>query len=245
MEDLDSYVGAYDKDFRYLADNVGVLGAYANELIKACKKRDKIDLCSLGIGYEVVSRRIFESLGSRLNRYEIVEGSAIILERFKESVSDHNHINLVHSFFEDYSPSIGFDVIEMGFVLEHVEDPKSIVKKFAEFLNPGGVIVAAVPNARSLNRILGYRAGLLENMYALSEWDIALGHRRYFDSVSFSNLFLENGMTVVRTNGLMLKPFSSSQLEQLDLPQKVWQVLYDAGDLAPEYAYGLYLEAVL
>ncbi|OZI20917.1 hypothetical protein CAL26_26035 [Bordetella genomosp. 9] len=243
MEDLDQYVDAYDASFPYARDNHGVLTAYAAELVSACQGFDgKIDICSLGIGYETVSRSIVLHLADKIRTYTAVEGSRLLIERYGKQADVPYDFELVHGYFETFDTDRRFDVIEMGFVLEHVTDPALIVDRFSRLLKPGGVICAAVPNALSMHRVLGARAGLLPDLYALNEWDYKLGHKRYFDRSSFRALFEGLNLDVSRETGLLLKPFSTSQLEMLNLPEAVWNVLIHAGDLAPEYAYGLYAE---
>ena len=243
QENLDDYIGAYEQGFPYHDDNVGVLRAYANKFVESCKGRSNIRLCSLGIGYEIVSKTIGHALASQIASYVIVEGSPAIIDKFRSTMSFPFDIELVEAYFESYEPSEGFDVIEMGFVLEHVDDPALIVKRFSSFLKPGGVIIAAVPNARSLHRELGHRAGLLDDMYALSKWDHDLGHKRYYDSETFRALFEDQALTIDREAGLMLKPFSTSQLTSLNLPEAVWETLHFAGDITHKYAYALHIEA--
>ena len=66
MEDLDQYIGAYENSFPYARDNHGVLTAYAKELASTCNRRHGlIDVCSLGIGYEIVSRSIAINLSKK------------------------------------------------------------------------------------------------------------------------------------------------------------------------------------
>ena len=243
MENLEQYVGAYEETFPYSRDNQGVLKAYSKELVAACQNfgRD-IDICSLGIGYEVVSRSIATHVADKIKSHTIVEGSSIIIERYKQNTTLPHNCNLIHDYFESFSPDHLFDVVEMGFVLEHVEDPELIVNRFSRFLKPEGVICAAVPNALSMHRVFGARAGLLKDLFALSEWDLQLGHKRYFDRQSFLDLFKRLGLEVTKEAGLMLKPFSTAQLNMLNLPDAVWDVLFDSGDLSSHYAYSLYAE---
>jgi SAM-dependent methyltransferase len=243
MEDLDQYASAYEGSFPYARDNHGVLTAYARELITACHAiQGSLDLCSLGIGYEVVSRQIGLHLGGRINTYTAIEGSRVLIERYNANAQYTYPFQLVHAFFEEFDTDQRFDVIEMGFVLEHVRDPSLIVQRFARFLKPHGVICAAVPNALSMHRVLGARAGMLSDLYKLNEWDLKLGHRRYFDRDTFVALFESMGLAISREAGLMLKPFASTQMELLNLPDVVWDVLFHSGDLSPRYAYGLYAE---
>lgn len=243
MEDLDQYVDAYEGSFPYARDNHGVLTAYAKELVDVCQRFDgEIDVCSLGIGYETVSRSIGHLLAEKIATYTAVEGSRLLIERYRANVDFKCKFDLIHSYFEDFQTDLRFDVIEMGFVLEHVNDPSIVISRFSKLLKPGGVICAAVPNALSMHRVLGVRAGLLKDPYALNEWDFKLGHKRYFDRTTFRALFEGLGLEVTREVGLMLKPFSTSQMDSLNLPQAVWDVLFNSGDLAPNYAYGTYAE---
>jgi len=246
MEDLNQYVDSYEESFPYARENRGLLSAYAKEVVAGCKRfKGAIDVCSLGIGYETVSRCLSIHLSERDagSTYAIVEGSQLMIENYKKNSAHLFSANLVHSYFEKFEPDHCFDVIEMGFVLEHVDNPLEIVSRFAKFLKPHGMICAAVPNALSLHRVLGVRAGLLHDPYALSEWDKQLGHKRYFDRESFLALFRQPGMTITKEAGLTLKPFATSQMNALNLPDAIWKVLFESGDLAPHYACGLYAEA--
>jgi SAM-dependent methyltransferase len=243
MEDLDQYVDAYEGSFPYARDNHGVLNAYVKEMVKGCQSlAPSLDICSLGIGYETVSRGIGEQLAGRIGSYTAVEGSRLLIDRYQKNADFAYDFHLVHAYFENFETDRRFDVIEMGFVLEHVSDPALVVRRFAHLLKPGGVICAAVPNALSMHRVLGMRAGLLPDPYVLNEWDLKLGHKRYYDRKSFRALFEDLNLQVTREAGLMLKPFATSQMDALNLPDSVWDVLNHSGDLAPDYAYGTYAE---
>ena len=87
----------------------------------------------------------------------------------------------MRGYFEDYVPPRPRDAVEMGFVLEHVADPAALVAA-----TPASSRRAAFSRSRSRTRARctgwsGQRAGLLADLYQLSEHDLALGHRRYFD----------------------------------------------------------------
>lgn len=85
----------------------------------------------------------------------------------------------------------------------------------------------------------------LERTLAVAQCLASHGHKRYFDRDSFIDLFRQCNLRITKETGLMLKPFSTAQLNALDLPDSVWEVLFHSGDLAPAYAYGLYVEVRL
>ena len=244
-EDLDDYKDAYGDDFKFTDENLGMLGAYADRMCRQLTRTGPIRLLSLGIGHNIVSRTIQQALGDKLKEYVIVEGSEVMISRYKEAESLPANVNVVQSWFEEYTPSEKFDVIEMGFVLEHVDDPAQIVGRFKNFLKPGGTLFMAVPNARSLHRLIGHNAGLLDNLYRLSEHDLQLGHKRYFDCESFTQLALNNGLKVVSVEGLFLKPVTTSQLTSLNLPDQVWQALYSGGAEFPAISNAILIEATV
>jgi SAM-dependent methyltransferase len=244
-ENLDSYVEAYGDDFPFADENLGMLNSYVDYFLESIAGRDGIDLLSLGIGYQTVSRRVVSDLGHRLTSYRILEGSQAVMADFLARWPLEFVPDVVQTYFEDFESPQRFDAIEMGFVLEHVDDPALIVRQFKTLLKPDGIIGMAVPNARSLHRLIGHEAGLLDDVFKLSEYDRALGHKRYFDLSSFRQLAETEGLVVRRARGIMLKPVTTAQLAALDLPAQVIRALYGVADSLPAISNALYLETSL
>ncbi|MDZ4361740.1 MAG: class I SAM-dependent methyltransferase, partial [Variovorax sp.] len=82
-----------------------------------------------------------------------------------------------------------FDCITMLDLIEHVPDPRSVVKKAASLLRGGGVLIINAPDAGSaLARVLGARWHLIsppEHLY-------------YFNRTNIQRLLEEEGFQVVR-----------------------------------------------
>lgn len=244
-ENLDQYAGAYHDDFPFADENLGMLRSYVSYFLDSVGARRRSDVLSLGIGYQVVSQTIVRELGERLGSYTIVEGSSAVIDEFRSQWPLPRRPEVVQSYFEEFAPTQRFDAIEMGFVLEHVDDPAGIVRRFKQFLKPDGFIGMAVPNARSLHRLIGHEAGLLDDMYKLSAEDRRLGHKRYFDLESFRALAESEGLEVRRARGIMLKPVTTAQLAALGLKPEVKEALFSVADGLPAIANSLYLEAAL
>ena len=198
---------------------------------------------SLGIGYQVVSRMIVDELGSRLASYTIVEGSRAVITEFAAHWPFERKPEVFEAYFESFEPERTFDAIEMGFVLEHVDDPALVIRRFKQFLKPGGFIGMAVPNARSLHRLIGHEAGLLDDVYMLSAEDRQLGHKRYYDLESFVRLAESEGLSVRRARGIMMKPVTTGQLGSLNLSPEIKYALYRVADGLPAISNALYIEA--
>lgn len=101
-----------------------------------------------------------ECLYGKFHDYSAVEGSALFCESLRERFP---RLNVIHALFEEFRPGKRYDNILMGHVLEHVKDPVQILSQAKEWLTPGGRIMAAVPNARSLHRQAAVIMGLLKH----------------------------------------------------------------------------------
>jgi SAM-dependent methyltransferase len=242
-DDLDALKGAYTEAFPYDDENRRSLAWYADRMVSQLQSSAAKSLISLGVGHRVVATAVLNGLSAQLHDYTIVEGSREILDGFRDTTRLSPQVKLVQSYFEKFEPGCTFDAIEMGFVLEHVEDPGLVLRRFRQFLNPRGTIFIGVPNARSLHRLLGHAAGLLDDVYKLSPADAQLGHRRYFDLASCSELVTAAGLRIVRTEGILLKPFTTAQLRSLGLPANVWNALFEVGASYPDLANAIYVEA--
>jgi SAM-dependent methyltransferase len=244
-DNLDILKDAYGEEFKFHDENVVMLSWYGRRVVKTIEKRQYASCLSLGIGYRIVNNAILNDLTTELRRYVIVEGSGALIRDFSNRVNLSPHVSVIHSLFEDFDATEKFDAIEMGFVLEHVDDPHKVLEKYAGFLKPGGTIFISVPNAKSLHRQFGWKAGMLHSMYTLSEDDLKLGHKRYFDKESLIDLAISSGLKVLKVEGIFLKPFSTSQLKSLALTAKVINSLFEVGIDYPDICNSIYVEATL
>lgn len=240
---LDSFKMAYDKNFKFYDENILMLSWYSQKLIKTLQHKRFKSILSLGIGHKVVSKAVVTELGHSLEKYLIIEGSHTIINEYKNDIKLPDNVHLQEALFEEFDTEEKFDAIEIGFVLEHVDDPLFLIKRYTTFLNPNGLIFIAVPNARSLHRLVGNKAGMLDTLYRLSEHDLELGHKRYFDMESVLKLILQARLKIVNIEGIFLKPLSLSQLQSLKLSPDVIHALFSIGVEYPELSNAIYIEA--
>ncbi len=231
--EIDQDIRAYDR--HHVLDNRLTLEWYPQRVVALANAGSMLEL-GLGHGYST------EYFANAFSNYTVVEGSLEIIKRFQDRYPVSN-VNIVHGFFESFETDIRFDVIGMGFVLEHVDDPAQILRHFSKMLAPGGAIFIAVPNAESLHRRIGHAAGLLPDMQALSQADLEFGHKRYFTYDSLCQLVEGEGLEVLNIEGLLLKPVTTEQLLLLDLGKSVHQALLDVGVKYPELSNSILLKA--
>lgn len=241
---LDDLKDAYSEEFKFHDENIIMLSWYCRLIAREIGMRKPESILSLGIGHKIVSSSLI-GMAETYKNYTIIEGSQEMIKSLKETVCMPPNVSLVHSLFEDYNPNTLFDMIEAGFILEHVDDPLAVIRHYSRLLTPEGCMLVAVPNAQSLHRRLGHAAGQLKDIYSLSPHDLALGHKRYFDIVSLRNIIEQAGLQISACEGIYLKPFSLTQMQSLNLSPDIVRALYTLGASYPELCNALFCEVTI
>lgn len=219
---------------------------YAERILHHTSERQKVRVLSFGLGHGSVLHALADGFASRLDRYVALEGSGEVIRQVASQRAWPSSVELIETMFETADlHGQQFDVIEMGFVLEHVDEPAVLLDVARPLLAEGGSIFASVPNALSLHRRLGQSAGFLADPYQLNQYDFQLGHKRYFDAESFETLFSSHGYLVKRREGLLLKPLTTGQLASLNLPASVLRAFLEVGVELDAYCNGVMVEAQL
>ncbi len=239
MNLLDNNLSAYSKDFNYNFDNDIMLKYYPSRVIEKMNTGSALEL---GIGHGYSTREFLKHLDS----YTVIEGSQAIIDHFKSNNTDlSNSFQIVKTYFEDYLTEDKFDNIIMGFILEHVENPDVIIEKYKKLLTDKGKIFIVVPNAQSLHRRIGNYAGLLGDVKTLSSADILLGHKRYYTLKELEKLAMEHGLKIISVEGILLKPFTTTQLQSLHLTNEIIHGMLEVGKKYPELSNAILMELVI
>lgn len=233
---LDSFLGAYGERFSYAFDNNIILNWYPHRILQICQNRGR--LLELGIGHGFTTNRFSQ----HFDKHVVIDGSASVIAQFRRQYPTCS-AEIIERYFEDFDTEERFDVIVMGFVLEHVDDPGVVLRRFKKFLAPGGRCFIGVPNGESLHRRLGHAAGLLDDLMSLGQGDLALGHRRLYSLSSLTDELLLANYRVVRKEGIFLKPLTTSQLQSLNLDKEIIQAMCTVGIDYPELSCALLVEA--
>ena len=230
--ELDEYVAAYEGKTIYDVDNQIILNWYPRRIIEASLGAKS--LLELGLGHGITSK-IF---APHFDRHVILEGSPAVISRFK-LVEPNYSGEIIETYFEDFETNEKFDIIVLGFILEHVDNPVQILKHYKKFLAPNGKFFITVPNAKSLNRRLGYSAGFLQNINELSENDLEQGHKRYYTIKSLTEEINQVNFIIEKMEGIYLKPFTTKQILSLQLDKKIIDSMCTVGIEFPELCLGI------
>lgn len=169
----------------------------------------------------------------------VVEGSSVFCESLRQRFP---HIEVVHTLFEQFEPDEKYDVIVLGHVLEHVQNPEGVLRRARSWLRPNGRVFAAVPNARSLHRQAAVIMDLLPQEDALNEKDRHHGHRIVFNPESFRAVFTRAGFIIDVFGGYWLKPVANSQIENT-WTQSMVDAFMQLGERYPDIAGEIYIVA--
>jgi 2-polyprenyl-3-methyl-5-hydroxy-6-metoxy-1,4-benzoquinol methylase len=180
-----------------------------------------------------------EQLTNKMEDITVVEGSVFFCEQLEIKFPG---IKVINSLFEDYEPTKKFSNILLGHVLEHVNDPIEILKLVKQWLKPDGIILAAVPNSRSLHRQASVIMGILPSEDSMSELDHHHGHRRIYNPESFRSDFIKAGFQVLNYGGYWLKPVSNSQLNT-SWTKEMLLAFMKLGERYPDIAAEIYVVA--
>lgn len=236
MNNLDENINAYKKEFEYDFDNDIMLKYYPKRIIEKLVEGSFLEL-GLGHGYTI------SEFLNKVDSYTILEGSPAVIENFYINKPDlFKKVNIVETYFENYETDQKFDNIVMGFILEHVENPDLILEKYKKFLTPKGKIFISVPNAESLHRQIGFYAGYMNDLKKLSDADLLLGHRRYYDKNELEKLAKRHNLKILSIEGIFLKPLMTSQLQSLELSKEIINGMLEMGKKYPELSNAILME---
>jgi SAM-dependent methyltransferase len=168
--------------FRRLVHLPYVLRYGTEDLIAGLEPGRVLDLgCGAGENLETLSKRGWDVFG--------VEPSPAVAARVVERlhVSD-DRIVVAAAEQASFAPST-FDLVVMSHVLEHLHEPRDVLRHVHDWLAPGGRLLIRVPNASSLeSRIFGrFWFGL----------DVPR-HLAHFTPETLARLLVETGFTVDR-----------------------------------------------
>jgi len=198
---------------------------------RAMKIRELYDgggrLLDLGAGEGSLTKLI----ANNFDEIMLTEASPVYIEKAKILLKDFP-VTYSNKLIEEFDTRKKFDLILASGILEHVKKPQEVLKKVGKWLKKEGHFIAIVPNATSLHRRVGFYMSLIHHYSELSEQDLRVGHRRYYDLNSLREEIKKAGLHVVRYGGILLKPLPNSQMEKLS--DAFCDALYEIGGDYPE-----------
>jgi len=167
---------------------------------------------------------------------------AVILA--KQKLGDD--VNIINSLFEDVKLPCKYDNIVMTHVLEHVDDPISVLKRVnKEWLSDEGRFFLACPNANAPSRQIAVKMGLISHNAAVTPAEEDHGHRITYTLDTLERDAKEAGLKVVYRSGIFFKALANFQWDKLlqtDIISKEYlDGCYELGQQYPDLCSSIFL----
>lgn len=186
------------------------------------------DLLELGSFKGDFTRRFL----SYFDEITCVEASDVAVSEAKQKLDGINtNIEFLNARFETVSLPKKYDNIVLTHVLEHLDDPVSILKRINnEWLTDNGRFFLVCPNANAPSRQIAVKMGLISHNSAVTPAESEHGHRCTYTLDTLERDALEAGLKVVFRSGIFFKALANFQ----------WDKLLGTDIISNEYLDGCY-----
>jgi ubiquinone/menaquinone biosynthesis C-methylase UbiE len=172
-------------------------------LLTQISASDKV--LELGYGDGIVTKALTESACD----LTVIEGASTLVAKAK---AIHPNIQCIDTLFENFRPTQKFDIILASHVLEHVDEPQSILKLMTTWLSDTGKIIIVVPNKNSIHRQLSVIMGIQPELDTLSARDVLVGHQRVYSLQTLEEDIRNAGLLPTESLGFFLKVLPNSMM---------------------------------
>jgi 2-polyprenyl-3-methyl-5-hydroxy-6-metoxy-1,4-benzoquinol methylase len=135
-------------------------------------------------------------------------------------------------------PQNAYDAVFLIHVLEHLDDPVAVMRRINGWLNPGGRLFVACPNANAASRQIAVKMGLISHVTAVTPGESAHGHHRTYSLDTLERDVRAGGLSVLHRCGVFFKAMANFQFDRLlktDIISKEYlDGCYDLGMIYPD-----------
>ena len=158
-----------------------------------------------------------------------VEASDVAMEEARRYLGDK--VTFVNSLFEWVKLPKRYDNVVMTHVLEHLDNPVSVLKRVNdEWLSDDGRFFLVCPNANAPSRQIAVKMGLISHNAAVTPAEAKHGHRCTYTLDTLERDAISAGLKVVYRTGIFFKALANFQ----------WDRLLQTDIISEEYLEGCY-----
>ena len=158
-----------------------------------------------------------------------VEASDVAVADAKRKIS--NKANIINARFESVVLPKQYDNIVLTHVLEHLDDPVSILARINnEWLTEDGRFFLVCPNANAPSRQIAVKMGLISHNSAVTLAEAEHGHRCTYTLDTLERDATAAGLRVLHRSGIFFKALANFQ----------WDKLLKTNIISNEYLDGCY-----
>lgn len=140
-------------------------------------------------------------------------------------------IKFINSTFETVNLPSKYDNIVLTHVLEHLDDPISVMRRINdEWLSDTGRFFLVCPNANAPSRQIAVKMGLISHNSSITSAEAEHGHRITYTFDTLERDVKAAGLNVIHRSGIFFKALANFQ----------WDRLLNTDIISPEYLEGCY-----
>ncbi len=173
-----------------------------------------------------------------------VEASDVAIEEARKKLG--GKVKFVNSLFEKANLPKRYDNIVLTHVLEHLDNPVSVLKRINDdWLAEGGRFFLVCPNANAPSRQIAVKMGLISHNAAVTPSEAAHGHRITYTLDTLERDAVAAGLKVVHRSGIFFKALANFQWDRLlktDIISKEYlEGCYKLGQKYPDLCSSIFL----
>ncbi len=173
----------------------------------------------------------------------VVEASDELVAVARRRVGDR--ARFVTSTFETAVLDARYDAIFLVHTLEHVDDAVLVLNRIRGWLSDTGRLFVVVPNAHAPSRQIAVHMGLVAHAEAVTDAELAHGHRRTYTLDTLERDARAAGLEVVSRGGVFFKALANFQFDALmggDVISDAYlDGCYELGKQYPDLCASIYL----
>jgi ribosomal protein S18 acetylase RimI-like enzyme/protein-L-isoaspartate O-methyltransferase len=173
-------------------------------------------------------------LAKHYNDITCIEASKSAINYAKTYLNDEiqiKNINFIHDVFENVKLNSKFDTVFLTHVLEHIQDPISLLAKINnEWLSDSGTLILICPNANAPSRQIAVKMRLISHNSAITDAEKKHGHYITYTLDTLERDAAAAGLNIVCRTGIFFKAFANFQ----------WDRLLETDIISNEYLEGCY-----
>lgn len=169
---------------------------------------------------------------------DIVEGASSHVDHARARYADRREVRVVHTLFQTFAADRQYDVVVAADIVRYLHEPSAFLAGARAWLAENGMLIATVPNSRSLHRRVGALMNLHDVPQGFNARDREVGNLRGYDRYEFRRLLADAGYAVHELRGCFLKPLSSLQMESWS--DELLEAFLAAGDELEDYCWFIY-----
>jgi len=181
----------------------------------------------------------------QFDKMDIVEPGNLFFENTKNKINGDPRISISNSTIEDAVKQLNnsYDIIVIGGFLHEIDNPEEVLSLIKRIAAEETIVITFVPNADSFHRILALESGLIKTNYEFSENDKKFGRRTVFNMNSFSELFENEGFSILKVDTYFIKPFSHEQMKLDVFTEEILEGLNKMTNYIPNMGCEIFLAA--